>query len=137
MRKSEQKLWDCFKRNMPAHLWLQRVENVVGDGIPDVYVGSSGLWVELKAPARMPVRANTPLLGSGGIRPSQINWHVRTASTRAAVRSYVLIRTAEGELLLIPGQQAGVINLSTLDELRALSVTKFNPCWGEIMEKLA
>jgi len=136
MRKSEQRLWDSFKRNAPAWLWLQRVENLVGEGMPDVYVGASGKWVELKAPGSTPVRGTTPLLGSGGMRPSQIAWHAKAAETSAATRSYILIRTPEMELLLIPGREAGVVNLMSLGELRERSVIKADPSWEAVVEKL-
>ena len=38
MRKAEQKVWDAMKRNAPKGIWMQRVENLAGDGMPDVYV---------------------------------------------------------------------------------------------------
>lgn len=137
MRKNEQRLWDSFKRNAPARLWLQRVENLVGEGMPDVYVGSSGKWVELKAASKIPARARTPLLGADGMRPSQVAWHARAAETSAATRSYILIRTPEMELLMIPGREAGVVNLMSLGELRERSVIKADPSWEAVVEKLS
>jgi len=122
MRKKEQLLWDSLKRNMPEELWLQRVENLFGDGMPDVFVGRSGKWVELKAPPRIPARAATPLLGeSFGLRQSQVNWHTKYAGSLAP-ESYILIRTPDHELLLIPGCCAPVVNACSLESCRELNL---------------
>jgi hypothetical protein len=133
MRKKEQLLWDSMKRNCPSALDLQRVENVVGDGMPDVYVGRSGKWVELKAPGRVPVRPETPLLGKAdGLRTSQVNWHMKHSSMNAP-ESFVLIRTPDGELIMIPGSAAPVINALPLRAARECSVAS---TWQQIIKAL-
>ena len=66
MRLKEQRLWDAMRKAAPKGVWLQRVENIVVDGMPDVYaVETEGgaCWVELKAPVR-PKRAQ-----AGGLDP--------------------------------------------------------------------
>ena len=120
MRKKEQLLWDSFRRNMPPALDLQRVENIVGDGMPDVYIGCSGKWVELKAPPERK-RPTTPLLGREGLRTSQINWHLKHSAMNAP-ESFILVRTFAGELLLVPGRVAPIINALSLDSMRKVSV---------------
>jgi hypothetical protein len=133
MRKKEQLLWDAMKRNAPSYLWLQRMENIAGDGIPDVYVGASGKWVELKAPTTVPKRAATPLLGAEGLRVSQRNWFLKNNSYTNAPRAYILIRTPALELLLIPGSYSGLINEMTLSQLRISSIA----CgWFDICKEL-
>lgn len=119
MRKKEQRLWDVFKRYDRGGSWLQRVENVVGDGMPDVYVGRNGAWVELKAPTA-PKKESTRLLGSEGLRASQINWHLKKASY--GQRSFVLIKDSLDRIFLVPGVYAAKINGMTVDELTKISV---------------
>lgn len=135
MRKPEQLLWDAMKRHAPASLWLQRVENVVGDGMPDVYVGCSGKWVELKVAKRIPIKPTTPLLGRGGMRTSQINWHLKSASLVDAPLSYVLVGVPGGKVFLLPGYLAARINSFTLDDLQTNSCTA--PTWSDVLRELA
>jgi hypothetical protein len=122
MRKKEQLLWDNLKAHATPSMWLQRMENVSADGFPDVYVGGSGRWIELKAPSDIPKRPGTPLLGSEGLRTSQKNWHIRNLQAPHAPLSYILIRTIDRELILAPGSLAAVINDLPLAELRAVSL---------------
>lgn len=108
MRLKEQKLWDTMKRWKPAEFWLQRVENICVEGMPDLYCAADKqCWVELKAVTR-PKRSGTRLLGDEGLRPAQINWHVKAASK--GVASYVLVRDDQGYLYLLPGAAAADLN---------------------------
>lgn len=110
MRKKEQRLWDTMKRNKPRGFWLQRIENVVANGMPDVHSTSkrgTQTWVELKSVLR-PKRNYTRLLGNEGLRLSQINWHLIAASK--GVRSFVLIRDDHSALYLIDGVHAETLN---------------------------
>ena len=130
MRKKEQKLWDVMKRKAPKTAWLQRVENIVAEGMPDVHVSGpeSECWVELKA-VTLPKRASTRVLGSEGLRPSQINWHLK-AGTKA-ITSYILIRDNEGGLYLVSGRHAASINELALDSLVNRSLSHQ---WDEIFK---
>lgn len=116
MRKAEQRLWDAMKRNAPKGWWLLRVENVAGEGMPDVFAAANGqyAWIELKS-AIVPARATTPLLGSGGLRLSQINWHLKAATV--GLRSWVLIRDNADSIYLVSGQLAARINDMTSAQL--------------------
>lgn len=111
MRKKEQLLWDAMKRNAPRATWMIRVENVVSDGMPDVYlVGAAGVcvWIELKAPTR-PARDATPLLGrQEGLRQSQINWHMKAVSM--GVKTFILVRDDKHALYLARGENAKELN---------------------------
>jgi hypothetical protein len=125
-----------MKANAPSALWLQRVENLVGEGMPDVYVGSSGRWVELKAPPKVPVRARTPLLGNAyGLRESQVNWHLKNADVRNGFTSYILIRTPapERKLFLIPGTLASAVNCMSMEKLTSVNVASD---WESIMKEI-
>jgi hypothetical protein len=122
MRLKEQKLWDRFKAHAGKELDLERVENLVGDGMPDVYSVGTGVWVELKAPI-VPKRANTPLLGEKeGLRVSQKNW-IRNAVNRGRA-VFILIRDSESELYLVPGQYCSVINAMSRESIREASVAR-------------
>lgn len=77
MRKPEQLLWDRMRRNLKGSgIWLERLENVVGTGRPDIDATYDGCVtvVELKQVESFPVRATTPVLGSKGLRLAQENW---------------------------------------------------------------
>lgn len=102
MRKNEQKLWDSMRRNQPKGWWLQRIENVVTDGMPDVHATYRGTeaWIELKA-AKSPARESTPLL-RGAIRIGQKNWHELCYQSGGA--SFILTRDTSRNLFLFPGE---------------------------------
>lgn len=134
MRKKEQNLWDTFKRNAPTTFWLQRVENGVGEGMPDLYVSSgigSPCWVELKY-AEVPKRMTTPLLGVHGMRVSQIGWHKKALTKK--IRSYILVKDSKGQLYLINGWLADKINDMPAKELRGCSLAA--DTWPTIFTEL-
>lgn len=77
MRLPEQRLWDCMRNALRDSFYLERIENVVMPGRPDVDVMHRGVIipVELKAKLRPPTRCTTPVLGnSDGLNPNQLNW---------------------------------------------------------------
>lgn len=132
MRKAEQRLWDTMRRNKPPGIYFDRVENYVGEGMPDVYVRmrQRATWVELKAPTA-PARDGTRLLGDQGMRRGQINWHLQSASLNLA--TYVLIRDSLKRLWLVEGRHADSMNELTVAELDDVSVAG---TWPEIFEVL-
>lgn len=76
-RKPEQALWDKLRDTMAGHWRVDRVENVLVQGMPDVYftisAGLSG-WIELK------VLKNLPTTDHHSVKiphytPFQANWH--------------------------------------------------------------
>lgn len=123
MRLPEQRLWDAMRKAKPHGFWLQRIENVVMSGMPDVHAAGPrrASWVELKAPKR-PKREATPLMGREGLNPAQINWHLKAA--QMGVRSYVLVRDSEHQLFLLRGDQAAEINGWPLPKLRQFSIAQ-------------
>ena len=58
---------------------IDRVENGLVDGMPDVSLCINGkdVWMELKYVEDWPARDTTQVLGRRGLRPEQINWHIR------------------------------------------------------------
>ena len=133
MRLKEQRLWDTMKRNAPTTgVWLDRVENIMVDGMPDVHVGARRwTWVELKAPKR-PKRATTPLMGAKeGLRVSQVGWHMKAASM--GLPSWILIRDDQRQLYLVSGSYAAEVNDMTASQLMEISVAdNWTAIFGEL-----
>lgn len=102
---------------------IDRVENMTGDGMPDVNYCIEGVegWIEFKSP-KEPKRDSTPLFGSNHrVRQSQMNWHLR--QRQAGGVSYILIST-DRRWLLIDGKQADEINDLTTQQLTDIAVWK-------------
>lgn len=120
-RLKEQRLFDTLKRNCPSDIWLQRVENLVAVGMPDlthlVEGGTTG-WIELKA-VTTPKRAGTRLMGIEGLNKDQINWHLKY--TRMGGDSWILIRDTGMRLYLVHGRHAAEINDWPVDVVRSNS----------------
>lgn len=132
MRKPEQKLWDAMRRACPPWVWLERIENLVGAGIPDVRgigIGGREGWIELKA-VPMPRRESSMLLGAAGCRVSQVGWHLRQASFGG--RSYVLVRAAGHHLFLVPGRKADLINGWSVEEFAHYGIGCFEEVFLEV-----
>ena len=132
MRKPEQKVYDRMKRTAPKTLWLQRVENLCGEGMPDVYYDGPTThgWVELKA-ANLPKRETSKLLGSKGLRQSQINWLLK-ANTKCAP-AFILIQDNEGQLYLFTADHAAALNDYTVQEARAKGAVRG---WNSIFKTI-
>lgn len=102
MRKPEQRLYDTMRSNCADRVRLERIENGVGTGIPDVHAIRKGVtrWIELKVVTR-PARLTTPLIKRDRMRRDQIAWHLSYAS--AGGRSWILARDQHRVLYLFPG----------------------------------
>lgn len=139
-RKREQKLWDSMRSARPRRAWLQRVENGVGSGMPDLYCnlrhatasGYVSSWVELKA-ALLPAKESTRLMSrTKGMRKEQESWHLKAA--HRGVNSGILIRDDAHHLYLIPSRHVLVVNTEPAAVLRELSVARN---WPEVWSVLA
>lgn len=133
MRLPEQRLWDTMKSNKPKGIVLERVENIVGEGMPDVYAlfANGSTWIELKAP-KGPIKESTRVLGEEGLRQSQKNWHIR--ASRLLLPSFVLIRDLRlKRLWLLPGSLA-----DTMNDMPAATLTyhSLGSTWPEIFEAI-
>lgn len=131
MRKTEQRLWDRMRRAIGRDVRLERIENVVGVGTPDVlaccYITS---FVELKAVDAPPVRETTRVLGDKGLSRDQRNWHIDWRQWGGT--SYVLIGVGR-EIFMIEGGFADVINEMTMQQLAAHSVASD---WAKVAIRL-
>lgn len=112
MKLPEQRLWSRARVNLAAHkVWMERVENLVSVGTPDVHGVARGraFWMENKAVDAAPARATTALLRRDrNLSREQINWHVDY--TRMGGNSFVLIGVGSHEAFLLPGALAPKIN---------------------------
>lgn len=136
MRLNEQKLYDMVKKHLgnTSSLWLQRVENLAAEGMPDLVIANSlgkTCWVELKFVVP-PKREATPLLGRDGLSVKQISWHIKAASLN--VPTWVLVRAGK-ELLLVTGRAAASINHWPLAEMRAAAAATTWETIDELLRK--
>lgn len=93
-RLPEQKAWDNFSKSIDgSRLTFHRVENLIGNGMPDVVAVNENaitFWVENKAITDWPARFSTKPLASGVFEPGQLGW-ARAWKWKGG-RSYVLLR---------------------------------------------
>lgn len=123
MKGGEANLWKRMWTGIALFAFAQRIENMVGSGVPDVILHSrdSGrcAMIELKARMIAPVRANTPIFsGSYGLRPEQISWIHSRAVAGAAI--YVLGQCAD-EVWLVHGRFARDLASMTRGDLDLLA----------------
>lgn len=118
MRKTEQKLWDRMRTHLGQTLRLERQENLVSVGDPDVIVTAPRNWVtrvELKAVEKFPARPGTRVLGSDGLSIAQRNWHME--HKRRGGVSYILVGVGSHEFFTIDGGLHDAVNDMTRDDL--------------------
>jgi hypothetical protein len=125
----ESALWKRIRDTaVPELLWtkhtvdLQRLENSVGQGHPDVEgcIDGAQIWVELKSEDR-PARPTTAIKPK--VRTSQSIWHRERTKAGSRIH-WVLLQVGEGRkarLYLIPGDRYDEI-CATEAELELLSV---------------
>lgn len=130
MRKQEQKLWDRMRHCLKDHIYLERIENVVGPGRPDVDTLWAGivLPVELKALAVFPQRPTTPVLGGKGLNQNQLNWWLNWK--RWGGSGFILVGAA-GELFAVPAKFSDDINNFNLQQLATYRTT-----WPEFITQI-
>lgn len=111
---SEKKAYKWLKDNvMQPGDRIDRLENIVVDGMPDVNgcVLGSEFWMEIKAPTE-PKRPTTPLFGSNHkLSQDQKNWILR--QLKAKGNAYIFIVT-DKRRILISGKYADNLNEMTV-----------------------
>lgn len=115
---NETELWKWLKKahlqnDFGDDLHMERIENLVGVGNPDVTgcLRGGAFDIELKTVDR-PARATTPLLPRDYVRAAQKNWLV--ARWRAGGQCYILLQVGKDKRYLIPGNM--VRRLEGMDE---------------------
>lgn len=128
MRKPEQRLWDRMRNALGAQLRLERIENLVSVGMPDVLAIKQQRvsFVELKAQAEWPARATTSVLGREGLSVDQRNWLLDWRSHGGT--AWVLVSVGK-EHFLFDAKHADTLNTFTQEQLRALAAATG---WEEI-----
>ena len=104
---------------------LERIENVVGVGTPDVNYCIEGMegWIEIKSPTT-PKRKGTPLFGSNHkLSQDQKNWFKRQCNAEG--NGFILI-CMKSRWLLIDGCWADKVNDLTVMELIDISTWHVN-----------
>ncbi len=130
MRKQEQKLWDRMRHALKDHIYLERIENVVNPGRPDV----DALWdgivlpVELKALEAFPLRDATQVLGGRGLNQNQLNWWLNWK--RWGGSGFIVIGIA-GELFAVPARWSDDVNWFDREMLSRYKVT-----WKELITQI-
>ena len=128
-RLKEQKLWDAMRENFAAaaktsgpamRVRLERIENLAGEGTPDVLVLCDGAvtFCELKAVDTFPKRPSTRVLGTEGLRQEQKNWHM--GWQHAGGRSLILIGIGSGRErahFAIEGRHCDTVNEMSWSDL--------------------
>ena len=106
-----------MKAHKPQNVWLQRVENDLGYGMPDVYACfkcGHQVWIELKELKR-PLRSTSCPFRKGDIRLGQINWHLKASTFR--LPSVVAARM-DKDIIFLPGKLAVNAHHYSMTEIR-------------------
>lgn len=132
MRKPEQRLYDSMKANCADGVRLERIENGVGSGAPDVHAIRLGVtrWIELKVVKR-PVRDTTPLIKNDTLRREQKAWHLSYHS--AGGQSFILVRDDQRQLYLFPGSM--VLHLPDVPLRKCLELCA-HPNWHAVYKEI-
>ena len=119
MRLPEQRLWDRMRSKLRGKgIRLERVENLVSKGRPDVDALAAGLvtLVELKAVDAYPARPQTPVLGARkGLSIDQRNWHLDWLAYGG--RSLVLVGVGSRDVFAFRGDHADKVNSYNTNDL--------------------
>lgn len=114
--------YKVLKANLPVGKdRLDRIENVVVNGMPDINFCSEGVesWLEQKSP-KEPKRSTTKLFGSNHkLSQDQKNWFKRQMDAEG--NAYVLI-TTDKRWMLVGGEHADLINELTVNELMLIAL---------------
>lgn len=138
MKKPEQLYWDAIKpvaRRCAPNVWFSRIENSVGDGIPDTVAmrkGEETFWLELKV-NKFPKRKTTIVFDKRKLRQSQINWHIKCASMGG--ESYILAKI-DNSHFIFEGADAGHLKTATIDDVYHLCIFH-TPRLDDILKFLA
>ena len=135
MRKTEQKLWDRMRTNMRIHHYdvrMERIENLMGAGMPDVVLLAQGNihFAELKAVEAAPVYPATPVLGTAkGLSVAQRNWHLEW--NRHATTSVIVVGVGSTDVYFLSGRRADAVNQMTLAQMKAATLAAHWLAFGE------
>lgn len=136
--KPEARLWARMREGVKPFAFAQRLENLVGEGVPDVVlhsrVNGCCAFVELKCRPELPVRSSTPVFaGQYGLRPEQIAW----IYSRAESGARVWILAQGGDFLwLVHGRWARELGSWAIADLTKLTTwrgTARKTAWKDLL----
>ncbi len=130
MRKTEQKLWDRMRNALKGKIYLERVENIVNPGCPDVDAMWEGivLPIELKALEVYPKRRSTSVLGRKGLNRNQLNWWLNWR--RWGGSGFIVVGVVM-DVFVVPAIYSDEINSMDRAQLR-----KYQVSWAELVEAI-
>ena len=90
-QQPEAQFWSTLKRSLPKHWFVNRIENRMGGGVPDLYICIDGksFWLELKVTKSHRVN----------VSPNQIAWHYSFNRSQGA--SFFLVKTLPSSTLFL------------------------------------
>lgn len=123
MRKPEQRLWDRMRKAIGRDVYLERIENLVTVGMPDVMVTVNGRvgFVELKSVEKFPAKFSTKVLGDQkGLSIAQRNWH--KSFRRAGGWSFVLVGVGSFDIFIFDSAFVDEVNNFTKSDFTTNSI---------------
>lgn len=125
---SEKNDWKVFKQCLPIGLGrLERIENIVGEGNPDVNYCINGVegWIEMKSPIE-PKKTSSKLLTkhTHKLLQTQKNWFLKQRN--AGGRGYILIATDKRWMLIDGCKYGDFVNDKTVSELLEIASWSVN-----------
>ena len=87
----EAQFWSTLKKNLPKNWFVNRIENRIGGGVPDVYICIDGysIWLELKVTKSHRV----------SVSPHQIAWHYSLSQSKG--ESFFLVKALSSSNLYL------------------------------------
>ena len=87
----EAQFWNTLKKNLPKNWFVNRIENRIGGGVPDVYICIDGksFWLELKVTKSHRV----------SVSPHQIAWHYSLSQSKG--ESFFLLKALSSSTLYL------------------------------------
>lgn len=134
MRKKEQRLWDRMREAIGLQARLERIENAVGVGRPDVdaLVRNGGFApVELKAIKAWPARPGTPVLGRDGLSLKQRNWLLDWGNWGG--RAFIVVGVGPRDVFIFGHADHDRLNGFNTGQFRAAAL---GTSWQELLDLL-
>jgi hypothetical protein len=132
-----------MRRNVGAQLFMQRIENVVTSGMPDVLINASVgkgvapvIYAELKAIEKLPARETTPLLGADRrLRVAQKNWHKDW--NKHDGNSVIVVGVGSRKFFVVDGSKGDFVNDYNINDFRANALVVDSWSWFvELMREM-
>jgi hypothetical protein len=133
----ESSLWDLVREELKLFAHLERVENRVNEGTPDVnycFNGGRGEgWLELKDIESWPARPDT-VVHIEHVTEVQRNWWRQRRASGGAVFVLLRVHNPTREYLLFDGVAAAkYLGLVTRSGLIEIAQSRFGPTFSKVL----